>query len=76
MDKKIGFIGCGNMGEALIKGVSASRIFAKRDIFATDMRLEKLKAIKRKYGVNICRDVKELYSRADIILLCVKPHDI
>ena len=41
--KNVGFVGGGNMGEALIKGLLAANLVPAKAIHATDVRLERLK---------------------------------
>ena len=42
---KIGFIGSGNMAEALIKGIIAAQVFKPENIFISDIRPERLKLL-------------------------------
>src|ERR1700675_3769982 len=48
--KKVGFTGAGNMGEALIKGLVAANLVRPEAIYASDVRLERLKALDQQYG--------------------------
>lgn len=73
---KIGVIGCGNMGEVLIKGILSAGISSSKNLYATDISQDKLKRIKRAYKVNICKDAKELVRHAQFILLAVKPQQM
>ncbi|MDO4589609.1 MAG: NAD(P)-binding domain-containing protein, partial [Fusobacterium sp.] len=47
--KKVGFIGCGNMGEAFLKGIINSLMVEINDIRVYDFL--KGKEIEKKYGV-------------------------
>ena len=47
----VGFIGGGNMGEALIKGLLEASLVPATSIHATDVRLERLKELDRRYGI-------------------------
>lgn len=73
MDKKIGFIGAGNMGQAMIKGIISSGILSSEDIFAADLNENKLKKL-RALDVSVARDAMEFISEVDILILSVKPH--
>ena len=71
--RSVGFVGAGNMGEALIKGLLAANLVPAEAIHATDVRLERLKELNRQYGIQISSDSAELIRRADIVILAVKP---
>ena len=73
-DKNIGFIGSGNMGEAIIAGLCTSNNGSS--IFVFDIDEQKLIDIKKKYDINICESNTELCQKADIIFLSVKPDKI
>ncbi len=74
MNKKIGFIGSGNMGSAMIKGIISSNLVSSKDIYVSDIDESKLKIIKEELGVNVTTKSKELVSKVDIIVLSVKPN--
>ena len=71
--RSVGFLGAGNMGEALIKGLLAAKLVPAQAIFATDVRPERLKELDRQYGIQVSSDNAELVKRADIVILAVKP---
>ena len=73
MGIKLGFVGCGNMGKAMLSGVLESGKCEKYDIIAsakTDSSRDKIKA---EYGVRVASDNKEVARFADILFLAVKP---
>ncbi|ELC8443337.1 pyrroline-5-carboxylate reductase [Clostridium perfringens] len=74
MSKKIGFIGCGNMGSAMVGGILKSGIVAKEDIIASCSREESAKRISVSLGINTTLDNKEVCYNSDIIFLAVKPY--
>jgi pyrroline-5-carboxylate reductase len=71
--RTVGFIGAGNMGEALMKGLLAATVVPAEAIYATDVRLERLKELGRQYGIQVSSDNADLVRRADIVILAVKP---
>jgi len=71
--KNVGFVGGGNMGEALIKGLLAANLVPAKAIHATDVRLERLKELDRQYGIQVSSDNAELVRHSDIVILAVKP---
>ncbi len=72
----IGFIGSGNMAEALINAVTSSGLFEPRHILASDVRPERLDAVAKKYGVTTCHSNAELAGKVGILVLSVKPQDM
>lgn len=69
MFRKIGFIGCGNMGGALARAVSDG---TDAQIFLSDKDEEKAKALSEEIGADVI-DIKELAEKCDMIFLGVKP---
>jgi pyrroline-5-carboxylate reductase len=69
----IGFIGSGNMAEALIKGIIRAGVHLPRDIFISDVLPDRLDMLVAKYGVQRAQDNGSLASTADTIILSVKP---
>jgi len=72
----IGFIGSGNMAEALIKGTITAGLYKPANIFISDIRPERLKQLARKYKVKLAKDNRELANKADIVVLSVKPQSM
>ncbi|HET7290293.1 MAG TPA: pyrroline-5-carboxylate reductase [Thermodesulfobacteriota bacterium] len=73
---KIGFIGGGNMAEALIKGLISSGVYKKGDIIVSDNVKKRLDHLKAAYGVAVTQDNKVVASSSDIIVLSVKPNTV
>jgi pyrroline-5-carboxylate reductase len=71
--KKIGFIGAGNMGEALIRGLVNANVMPAESIWASDVRLERLKDLDRTYGIQLAPSNGEAVRQADVVILAVKP---
>lgn len=74
MEKIIGFIGCGNMGQAMMGGIINSKIIAPKNIIMSDQSEKRLEAASEKYGINTTTDNIEAASKADILILSVKPN--
>ncbi|MCX8084054.1 MAG: pyrroline-5-carboxylate reductase [Calditerrivibrio sp.] len=73
-NKKIGFIGSGNMATALIKGLLKSEMIPAENIYASDVDMEKLESLSNEYGINIIyKNNKKLVDDSDIVILAVKP---
>ena len=69
----IGFIGAGNMAEALIKGIINAKLYTPENIFISDIRAERLKFLDEQYGVIACEGNGELASKAQTVVLSIKP---
>lgn len=72
----IGFIGCGNMASAIIKGIVESKVIKGENIYAYNPTESKTDNLAAKYGINKCKNAKEVVSFADYIVLAVKPNKI
>ncbi|MBW1813343.1 MAG: pyrroline-5-carboxylate reductase [Deltaproteobacteria bacterium] len=73
---KIGFIGAGNMGEALVGALIKSNITEPKYIYASDASEKKLKNMSKEYGIHIRNDNFKLFLECDIIILAVKPQQM
>ncbi len=73
---KIGFIGTGNMGSSIIKGILSSKFEKSENINIFDLDKEKVNNLVKEYGVNTTNSEKELAENCNIIILSVKPHII
>ncbi len=71
--KTVGFIGAGNMGEALIKGILAASLVPPGSVYATDVRADRAAELGRRYGIQILPDNRRLALQADVLILAVKP---
>lgn len=74
--EKLGFIGVGNMGEALLRGIVASGLMLPADILASDVDSKKLSQLRNELGIGIAGSNCKLAEQADIILLALKPNII
>ncbi|MBW1715579.1 MAG: pyrroline-5-carboxylate reductase [Deltaproteobacteria bacterium] len=72
-DKKIGIVGAGNMGEALISGLLHSRSSTPENIICSDIRKDKLKTVKEAYGVLTSGNNLNVVSASEIVVYAVKP---
>ncbi len=61
----IGFVGAGNMAEALIKGIIAANIYACHQVFVSDIRSERVIFVANKYGLVMARTNVEVAERAE-----------
>jgi len=73
LQKKIGIIGAGNMGEAFIGALIRSEISKPDDLLISDLNLERVDHLRKKYSVNIAKNNFQLFQQSEIIILAVKP---
>jgi pyrroline-5-carboxylate reductase len=69
----IGFIGGGNMAEALIKGMVQSGM---KDIIVSEPREDRRSYLEKTYGAKTTSDNKEVVRQSAIIILAVKPQNM
>ena len=72
IDKKIAFLGGGNMAEALIKGMLSADVAKARQMVVTDTSPARLVYLK-KYNITTAKSNQEAVQEAELVLLCVKP---
>jgi len=73
---KIGFIGGGNMAEALIRGIIEAKVYPPENVRVSDVRGERLEYLAREYRVSTTTDNRKLATDADILVLSVKPQNM
>jgi len=73
IDRKIGFIGAGNMGEAMIGALIKANVFDSSSINISDANDIKLDEISSKYSVNTTKNNFRLFNKSDIVVLAIKP---
>ncbi|MDA1109431.1 MAG: pyrroline-5-carboxylate reductase [Nitrospinae bacterium] len=71
--KKLGFIGGGNMAEAMIKGLISAGFVDAKSIFVSDVVPNRLEFLHSEYKVKTTSDNRELVEKSDILILAVKP---
>lgn len=72
---RLGVIGVGNMGEALVRGVVAARAMAADEVVVCDARADAANALGASLGVHVAAGVREV-AHAETIILAVKPQQI
>lgn len=69
---RLGFIGAGNMAQAMIGGILAKEIVKKEDIIASAATQNTIDKVAKEFGINVTLDNREV-AKADIVFLAVKP---
>lgn len=73
IDRKIAFLGGGNMAEALVKGLIAAGTVTPGQILVTDLSLDRLEHLRKTYGILIHKSNVDAVHEAGVIVLSVKP---
>lgn len=70
---KIGFIGAGNMGGAILKGYLSNKGMNPKDVYVCDSDQEKVNQLEVNLKINGCSTIEDLTGQCDIILVGIKP---
>ena len=70
---KLGFIGCGNMATAIIRGILNNGIAVKDEIIGADVSENSIDKVHKDLGICVTTDNKEAAKQAEILFLSVKP---
>ncbi len=73
LEKTIGFLGAGNMAEALVRGLVQGGVVAPEKIIASGPRGERMAELAETYRIETTTDNAALAKQADILVLAVKP---
>lgn len=70
---KLGFIGLGNMADAMIGGILGKGVCARAQITGSAKTAETARRMAEKYGIEAGTDNRRTAQEADVIVLAVKP---
>lgn len=69
----LGFLGAGNMGEAMIRGVLSAKLRSPEQVVVYDAAPGRGEELRRRLGVASARSVEELLRSCDMVVVAVKP---
>jgi pyrroline-5-carboxylate reductase len=72
-DETLAFIGCGVMGEAMVKGLLREGLVDPRQIVASHPRAERCLDLENRYGIRVTDSNAEAAADATIVVIAVKP---
>ena len=75
MQERVGFLGGGNMGRALIAALVRNGL-SPTNIAVADPVAEVRAALATDFAIHACEDNLELVQRSDVLVLAVKPQDM
>lgn len=70
---KVGFIGCGNMGTAMVSGILKKGLFRKDEIIVSNLTEAGTRRSREKLGVVTTMDNRQVAGESKILFLAVKP---
>jgi len=73
MTTGLGFIGAGNMGEAMIRGVLSAKLYPADRVIVHDTAPGRSEALRHRLGVSVASSVAELLEACDTVVVAVKP---
>ena len=74
--KKIGFLGAGNMAEALIRGLLKSSLVDVNSLRVSDVSEGRLRCFKESYSLKTFQLNAPLVADSDILILAIKPQNM
>jgi pyrroline-5-carboxylate reductase len=72
----MGFVGSGNMAEAMINGVLKAQVYRPGQVYVSDVRTDRVEYLRQHYGVRTTTSNGELASKVDVLVLSVKPQNM
>ena len=69
----LGMIGCGNMAQAMLKGILAKGLYKCSQVIVSRRNTDALKLIADELSVRTTTDNAEVAGQADVLILAVKP---
>ncbi len=76
VQKNIGFIGTGNMAQAIMRTWVDSKVIKPDQIFACNRTPGKLKKVVDQFGIRGVQNAEELIESCEVIILAMKPQDL
>jgi len=73
---KLGFVGAGNIAEAICRAVVSNNVFSPVDITAHDPLEDRCRYFREAFGTGVSGDNPSLVSQSDTIILACKPQQI
>jgi pyrroline-5-carboxylate reductase len=75
--KKIGFLGAGNMAQAIIRGLLETDFIQAKNIWVSNRTPGKLQKLQQERSeLNLAASNEELVEKSDIVIIAVKPQDL
>lgn len=72
---KLGLIGCGFMGEALLSATIDKGVAAPGDVFVAEVNDERCSVVSGRYGVRTTSNPQDVVDGSELVILAVKPQE-
>lgn len=76
IQQTVGFLGGGNMAEAIVRGLLHAEVVPPERVIVSDVKAERLEQLAKRHGVRTTTDNLALVRDADVVVLSVKPQVI
>ncbi|HAG92157.1 MAG TPA: pyrroline-5-carboxylate reductase [Bdellovibrionales bacterium] len=76
MSYKVGFIGAGNMTQAIVGGWVKNNTLKPQEIYVTNRTPGKAKKLSDSLGVQFCENNEDVIESCDMVVLAMKPQDL
>jgi len=73
---KVAFIGCGVMGEAILKSLLAKKLVSAKEVTVSDASQSRCQLISQRYGISCIQDNCKAIAKKDVIVLAIKPQNL
>jgi len=73
---KIGFLGAGNMAQAILRGLLDKKIVIPSQVICSDISESVLAGVSKKYKILTTLESSTIATKSEILLLCIKPQDL
>jgi pyrroline-5-carboxylate reductase len=73
---KVGFIGAGNMAQAMIKGMLQSGNISPARIYVSSRTSQKPQKVRDLFNIQVCSNNEDLVEKCDVAVLAMKPQDL
>ncbi len=70
---KLGFLGGGNMSQAILKGLLSATVINPKEIIVSDVDAKKLNSLKKDFKINTTLNNRDVVKNSDVIIISVKP---
>ena len=73
---RLGIIGSGKIGEALIRGILDSKKIGEEDLCSSDKKEERRNIITKEYSIKCFESNLDVVKNSDVVILAIKPNEV
>jgi pyrroline-5-carboxylate reductase len=75
-NRRIGFIGCGNMAQSMMRAFLSAQVVANENLFCTNRTEKKLERFAADTGITQLKNNEALIEQCELVFLAMKPQDL